>query len=197
MVLAYYDEAAGEWVELEGCVVDTENNTITAPVSHFTTFAIIARAPPPPAPAAFSVTNLSVKPLEVEPKEVVTISLSVANTGGTEGSYTVVLKINGVKEVEKSVTVAARSRKMVTFSITKEEAGSYSVAVDGLSASFTVVAPPVEEEEEVAPPEEEEEVPEVAPINWPLIGGIIAAVVVVVGLIIFFVVRRRAQVTKQ
>ena len=55
LVIAYYDQAAGEWVELEGYVVDTENNTITAPVSHFTTFAVIARAPAapeaPPAPA--------------------------------------------------------------------------------------------------------------------------------------------------
>ena len=46
LVLAYYDE---EWVELD-CVVDTANNTITASVSHFTTFAIIAVLPPPPAP---------------------------------------------------------------------------------------------------------------------------------------------------
>ncbi len=51
LVIAYYDEDADEWVELEG-VVDTVNNTITASVSHFTIFAIIARAaPPPPLPA--------------------------------------------------------------------------------------------------------------------------------------------------
>ena len=34
------------------------------------------------------------------------------------------------------------------------------------------------------------------PVNWPLIGGIVAAVVVAVGLAIFFVRRRRATVTK-
>ena len=50
LVLAFYDEAAGEWVELE-CVVDTENNTITASVAHFTTFAIIGAVTPAPAPA--------------------------------------------------------------------------------------------------------------------------------------------------
>jgi len=50
LVLAYYDEEAGEWVELD-CVVDTENKTITASVSHFTTFAIIGTVTPPaPAP---------------------------------------------------------------------------------------------------------------------------------------------------
>jgi len=53
LVLAYYDEAAGEWVELP-CTVDPVTHTITASVSHFTTFAIIARAAPPapePEPA--------------------------------------------------------------------------------------------------------------------------------------------------
>jgi len=51
LVVAWYDQAAGEWVELD-CVVDTENNTITASVPHFTTFAIIGEAPAPaPAPA--------------------------------------------------------------------------------------------------------------------------------------------------
>ncbi len=190
LVVAYYDETAEAWVYLEG-VVDPVTKTITVSISHFTTFAIIARAPPPPpVPAAFSVTNLSVKPLEVEPKEVVTISLSVANTGGTAGSYSVVLMINGVKEAERSIFIAAGKSQDVSFSVAKEEVGSYSVAVDGLSASFTVVAPP-EEEEEVAPPEEEEEVPEVKPpFPWPLVGGIIGSVVVV-GLCVFFWIRRR------
>ncbi len=55
----------------------------------------------------------------------------VANTGGTEGSYDVVLKINEVKEVEKSVTVAAGSSEIVTFLVTRADVGSYSVAVDG------------------------------------------------------------------
>ena len=176
LVLAYYDEAVGEWVELEGCVVDTENNTITASVSHFTTFAIIGAVTPLPAPAVFSVSNLTVQPAEVEPNETVTIRLSVANTGGTEGSYSVILKINGVKEEEKSVTVAAGSSEDVSFSVIREEAASYSVVVDGLSGSFTIAAP--------APLEK-------PPINWPVLGGIIAGVVVV-GLLLFLLIRRRA-----
>ena len=206
LVLAYYDVATGEWVELEDCVVDAENNTITASVSHFTAFAIIGAVtppPPPPAPAAFSVSDLSVEPAEVEPNEAVTVSVSVANIGGTEGSYTVVLNLNGVKEAEKRVTLAAGGSRIVTFSVTSELFGSYTVTVDGLSASFAVVAPlppaevevgveevPAEVEEEV---EEVPEIPAKAPVNWGLIGGAIAAVVVVVGLLVFFFwVRRRA-----
>jgi len=127
LVIAYYDEDAGEWVELD-CVVDTENNTITASAEHFTTFAITVTVTPP-------------EEEEVVPPE------------------------------EEEVAPAPPPEE--------EE-----------------VAPaPPPEEEEVAPappPEEEEVVPEVpAPINWPLIGGIIAAVVVAL-LIFFLVIRRRA-----
>ena len=101
----------------------------------------------PPAPAAFSVLNLAVSPrLEVEPGETVTITVLVANTGGESGSYTVVLKIDGVKETEERVTIAAGSSQTVTFSVTKDVAGTYSVDVSGLTGSFTVkekVVPPV------------------------------------------------------
>ena len=50
LVLAYYDEAIGKWVKLD-CEVDTANNTITASVKHFTTFAIIGLVLPPLVPA--------------------------------------------------------------------------------------------------------------------------------------------------
>jgi len=140
LFIAYYDEDAGKWVELD-CVVDTENNTITASVAHFTTFAIIGTVTPPapPAPAAFSVSSLSVLPAEVEPGETVTITVLVANTGGEAGSYQVTLVINDLVEATKEVTVRAGLSKEVTFSVTKEEAGSYAVTVDGRSGSFTVV----------------------------------------------------------
>jgi hypothetical protein len=216
LVVAWYNAETGEWVELD-CVVDTENHTITASVPHFTTFAIIGKS----KPAAFTLSSLVVSPAEVAPGEKVNISMSLANTGGREGSYTVVLKINDLKEAEKTVTIAAGSSQTASFSVAKEEAGSYNVAVDGLSGSFTVVAPPVPappaeeptpappaEEPTPAPPAEEptpappaEEpapapVPSVTPINWPLIGGIIGGVIVV-GLLVFFLIRRRSQLTRQ
>ena len=173
LVIAYYDEETGEWVELD-CVVDTENDTITVSVEHSGTFAIIGSI----MPAAFSISDLSVSPSEVNIGETVTISLLVTNTGGKSGSYTVTLKINGVKEAEKSLTVAAGSSQAVSFNVTREEADTYAVTVDGLSGSFTVVAP--------LPPAVKPK-----PINWPLIGGIIAAVVVVGSLIFLLVIRRR------
>ena len=49
LVIAQYDEDAKEWVDVDS-VLDTENNTVTASVEHFTTFAIIGTVTPPPPP---------------------------------------------------------------------------------------------------------------------------------------------------
>jgi len=56
LVIAYYDEAAREWVFVTG-EVNTDANTITFSAGHFTTFAILAAAPapkvtPPPTPSS-------------------------------------------------------------------------------------------------------------------------------------------------
>ncbi len=87
------------------------------------------------------MANLSIEPAEVQLNEIVTITASVANTHDTWGIYSLVLKINGVKEAEKQATVDAGSIQDVNFTVTKEDAGSYSVTVDGLSGSFIVVKP--------------------------------------------------------
>lgn len=174
LYIAYWD--GSKWIALES-TVDTTAHTVSCELDHFTIFAVIAPLTPP-APAAFSVSNLSINPLEVQPKEAVAITLSVANTGGTEGSYNVVLKINGVKEAEKSITLAAGSSQNVSFSVTKEEAGSYSVDINGLSGSFTVAAAPAPALPAAPAP--------IAWWIWVIVG------VVVVGLLAFFLVRRMA-----
>jgi hypothetical protein len=184
LVLAYYDQKAGEWVNLEG-TVDTERNTITVFISHFTAFTILGYEVVP-EPAAFTAGSLVISPTEVAIGQTVNVSLSVANTGGIAGSYKVTLKINGVVEATKEVTVGAGASETVTFTTSRDVAGSYSVDVNGLTGSFTV------KEKAAPPPPPPPAPPEVKPpINWPVVWGTIAAVVVV-GLLIFLVIRRRA-----
>ncbi len=68
LVLAYYDEEVGEWIELP-CTVDPVNHTITASVAHFTTFAIIGTVSPiPPLPPVDKVEPEIIEPVE-EPEE--------------------------------------------------------------------------------------------------------------------------------
>ena len=209
LVIAMWDEDAGEWVILEGCTVDPVTHTVTAPVSHFTVFSIIAYT----HPAAFTTSALSISPAEVDIGEEVAISVLVANTGDLTGSYEVTLKIEGEVVDTEEVTLVGGTSQTVTFTTTKDVAGSYSVTIDSLLDTFTVKAPPVppvvpvvppeeevpEEEEEVVPEEEEEvvpeeeEVPPVAPpkpINGWFIGGIIAGVVII-GVVTWIIIKRR------
>ncbi len=86
------------------------------------------------------VANLSIKPEEVRPNEVVIITVSVANTHDTWGLYSLVLWIDDVKEEEGQVMVGAGNTKTITFCVTRQEPGKYTVFINGLSGSFTVVA---------------------------------------------------------
>ena len=191
LVIAMWDEEAGEWVDLE-CTVDPETNTITATVSHFTPFSVVAFT----HPAAFETSYLTILPREVDPDETVTIKVKATNIGSLSGSYKVTLKIDNVVVDSKDVTLEGGASQNVAFAVSKDAAGTYNVDVNDLLGTFTVrpapavapappVAPPAPPVAPVAPPAPR------PPVNWPLIGGIIAAVVVVVLLIYFFVRRKR------
>ena len=93
------------------------------------------------ARSPFLVKNLSIQPAEVQPNEVVTITVSVTNTHDTWGIYNLFLKINGVKEAEKQANVDAGGSQDVNFIVTRENPGRYAVFINGLSGSFTVVTP--------------------------------------------------------
>jgi len=137
--IAYYNATAGTWVPLTS-QVNTRNNTVTAPVSHFTNFAIMGTATPL-ASAEFTVASLDLSSEQVKPGQEVIASVNVTNTGGSEGSYTLNLTVNGGVEQAETVTLAPGATEIVTFTITKEEPGSYSVSVDGLTKEFVVTAP--------------------------------------------------------
>lgn len=215
LAIAWFDKTASEWKVLEDSVVDTSKHTATAYVSHFTPYAIVHhQKPAPPAPTApspapvpsaptpplptptptpaatpagFTVSNLSVIPSVVVPGEQVTISAIVTNTGGCEGCYNAILKINGEEEAKKDVTVTAGKSETVTFTVAKDTLGSYTININGRLGQFRVaLLPPL--------PESTGALPFQPSTNWWLFGGIIAACVVVVGLSVYFLVWRRRDV---
>jgi len=194
LVLAYW---GSEWVVLEGSVVDPATNTVTAPVRHFTAFTIMAYT----APAAFTTSGLTISPTEVNIGESVTISVTITNTGDLTDDYQAILKINGAVIATKKVTLAGDASQKLTFTTSKDTAGTYAVGLGGLSGTLTVKGPPV-----VVPPAPPVKPPVVpaplpappaappAPLppafNWWLIGGIIAGVIVV-AMITWILIRRR------
>jgi len=94
-----------------------------------------------PAPAAFIITNISISPETPALDETVTITIDVTNTGETEGTYSVVLRINGEVEATQSITLDGGETGQVVFTTSKDEAGDYTVGINGQSTSFTVAQP--------------------------------------------------------
>ncbi len=136
LVLALWDNATGKWVTLVS-TVDPVNNTITVQVTHFSKYAILAYT----RPAAFTAASLSISPTEVSVGQSVTIRSKITNTGDFIGMYPATLKINNVVIETKTIIVAAHESQTVTFTISKDAAGTYTVSLDSQSGTFTVRAP--------------------------------------------------------
>ncbi len=137
LFIAYWD--GSKWSALSS-TVDTQAKSMTAQVSHFSTFAVLGMVggAATPKPASFAISDLKITPATVTPGETVTIAAAVTNSGDSRGSYDVVLKVNGIVEAEDEVTLGPGETEVVTFTVSKESAGSYSVAIDGKSSSFKV-----------------------------------------------------------
>jgi len=137
LILAYYNEELGEWVNLVS-YVDTWANSVTTEISHLTPFAILGY----PHPAAFVTSDLSITPDEVNTGEEVTISFTITNAGGITGSYEIPLKIDGAMEATQAVTLVSGISKEITFTTVKDTAGTFTVTANSLSGTFTVKAIP-------------------------------------------------------
>jgi len=95
-----------------------------------------------PKPAEFTVTDLTIAPLEAEVFEPILITVNVTNIGDEPGSYMANLTINNVLEENQTVLVLGRNSTIVEFTVIEEVEGNYTVEVDGLSGSFNIKVPP-------------------------------------------------------
>lgn len=93
-------------------------------------------------PATFEISDLEINPREVEPGENVYISVSVMNSGEIEGIATIPLRIEGEVEATSMMMIEEGEERKVSFTVTKENEGTYEVEVNGLSGSFKVTKPP-------------------------------------------------------
>jgi len=95
----------------------------------------------PPA-AEFRVSNLIISPLEVNPGQVVTISVKVTNIGTEAGDYTV--KLGGDFTGEQSLTLEPTESRTISFEAVPDVAKTYHISVDGLTGTFRATEAPVE-----------------------------------------------------
>lgn len=123
-----------------------ENTVITttyaAPPPVTVTVTLTASSPSPVTEigqTVMALSDLKIIPSQVKPGEPVEISILVNGTGN-QNTYTVTLKINDVFEDSRTITPGEGSR-IVTFVVSRDLAGDYSVNIEGLTGMFTVVVP--------------------------------------------------------
>jgi len=91
-----------------------------------------------PSPPEFQLSNLDINPPEVEVGENVVISATIANVGGTQGSYNAELKIDAVTIETATLTIPARTYRTLVFKICKCLPGDYTVSLGSLTGQLVV-----------------------------------------------------------
>ena len=84
------------------------------------------------------MSNLTITPNQVRAGDPVTITAIASNNGSEAGTYSVVLRINGMVENIIDLMLSPGASQATTFTVTKD-GGEYYTEVDGLSGVFTVI----------------------------------------------------------
>jgi len=86
-----------------------------------------------------SVKSASLSASKVAPGTTITVTADVVNTSTVNGTSSIKVYVNGELENSQGVTVKSGSSTPVTFTVSRNEPGTYSVYVGGTQAgSFTV-----------------------------------------------------------
>ena len=124
-------------VEVDGLVDTFRVKAAPAPTPPLVPAPTPALAPTP-APSTFSLSALSISPPEIEIGEEVTVSVTVTNVGGQSGSYEVTLKVNNAVVDTARISLAAGTSQEVTFTTSKDSAGTHTVDINGKTGTFVV-----------------------------------------------------------
>ena len=96
-----------------------------------------------PLPPDFRLSNIEINPSEVDTGENIIVTAKIANVGGTQGSYTAELKIDGITNQTEKIIIPAGTDYMLVFKISRDLPSTYTVALGDLTGQFIVKEPPL------------------------------------------------------
>jgi DNA-binding beta-propeller fold protein YncE len=89
-------------------------------------------------PANFVISHLAIEPTEVDAGTPFTITVNVTNTGDLVGQYDVELEVAGEIVDTEGVVLKGGKSRTVTFELSEEDPGTYTITVNGQTGSVTV-----------------------------------------------------------
>jgi hypothetical protein len=130
-------EGASSTIVLFELVEQTEG-TYQVQIETLTGAFTISAVAPPPKPADFQVSNLTVNPEVAQAGATVTVSAKVTNVGEDVGSYSADLTVNGEVKDTKTVQLSGGEMATVTFTLTETTAGTYTISIGNVTGTLTV-----------------------------------------------------------
>jgi hypothetical protein len=88
--------------------------------------------------AEFEGVSLNVTPQQATTGQEITIVAKIANIGNAQGTYTAILTVNETQVEKKDVTISSEGIQMMTFNLSKDTGGTYTIKVGELSKALVV-----------------------------------------------------------
>jgi rhodanese-related sulfurtransferase len=140
LYIAVWDGKA--WQAIDS-TVDPATTSVSARLTQFSQYALLAKLPPPPLTASFMFTAFTITPSVSYVGDAVAVSVTCANLGNGKGDLTVLLKVDSAQEDSKVIALDPGESQNVIFPVKRSVPGTYAVDVNGLRSQFTVQAAPV------------------------------------------------------
>ena len=93
-------------------------------------------------PAEFTLSNLTIDPLEAGIGQPILISVNVTNIGDEEGSYSANLTVNDVLKESHTVLLPGGNSSTVEFTDAENAEGTFTVKISDLNGTFTITNKP-------------------------------------------------------
>ncbi|MBM4446179.1 MAG: hypothetical protein FJ023_02340 [Chloroflexi bacterium] len=93
------------------------------------------------AQPGFEVLSLDVTPAKITTGEKATVEVEVRNNNAETDTYNVPLMVNGVADDRKSVALAPGATELITFTLTRSQAGTYRISVGSMESTLVVEKP--------------------------------------------------------
>jgi hypothetical protein len=92
----------------------------------------------------FEVLSLDITPPKITTGEKATVEVEIRNSNAKIDTYNVPLMVNGVADGRKSITLAPGATELITFVLTRGQAGTYRISVGNKESTLVVekLSPP-------------------------------------------------------
>jgi hypothetical protein len=92
-------------------------------------------------PPAFEVLSLDITPPKITTGEKATVEVQIRNSNAKMDMYNVPLMVNGVADDRKSVMLTPGATELITFVLTRSQAGTYRISVGNKESTLVVEKP--------------------------------------------------------